>query len=108
LRESSPEGAVSELSVTEYTINAGDKVEVSIASIEGGGNFDIYFGGDAASYVTINPLDPTAPSFPTPEFPSGILAVLIPLLALAAFFANAIRIRPQTIKRYLVDFPEQV
>ncbi len=32
-------------------------------------------------------LEPTAPSIPTPEFPVGALSILIPLLALAAFFA---------------------
>jgi hypothetical protein len=48
-------------------------------------------------------LEPTAPSIPTPEFPVGALSILIPLLALAAFFAVAIRIRPRSIKRELWD-----
>lgn len=36
-------------------------------------------------------LEPTAPSMPAPEFPSGILAVVIPLLALGAFFVLIVR-----------------
>ncbi len=49
-------------------------------------------------------LEPTAPaSIPTPEFPGGILSITIPLLALVAFFAIAVRIRPQIIRRALAD-----
>jgi hypothetical protein len=47
-------------------------------------------------------LEPTAPSMPAPEFPLGILALLIPLLALVVFFVIEIRIKePQMIKRIL-------
>jgi len=49
-------------------------------------------------------LEPTAPTFPTPEFPYGVFSIIIPILALAAFFVIGIRVRPQKIKQYFDRF----
>jgi hypothetical protein len=54
---SSPDGAVFDITGSPFTINSGNTFELIIFNTSDDTDFGVCFGGNAASYLTINPLE---------------------------------------------------